>query len=102
MEFYLRATLYLLTPALVLLLRKNELALTGALAMVFAVLAYGRTWPTIGWVLAFGAGMAALEALCIHFGMWRYFRVSNTIPLWLPLLWSITILFLWAVQRFAV
>ncbi len=101
MEFALRATLYILTPALVILLRHNEIALAVVLAVVFAALAYGRTWRTVGCALAFGAGMAALEALCIHYGIWRYFRVSNIIPLWLPLLWSITILFLWAIQRFA-
>jgi hypothetical protein len=100
MEFYVRTVLYLIIPFIVIYLRKNELYLMIALLAIFALLSYGRALKLVGGVLLFGFVMAALEALCIHNGMWKYFRVEHMIPMWLPILWSITIYFIWAVRPY--
>jgi hypothetical protein len=98
--WWLRATLYALTPFVVISLREQEEWLTGVLMAMFAILAWGRQWKMVGGVLGIGCAMAALEALCIRQGMWKYFRVEGIVPLWLPILWAITILFLWAIKPY--
>ncbi len=98
--WWLRATLYALTPFVAIGLRKQEGWLTGVLMAMFAALAWGRAWKLVGGVLGMGIVMTALEALCIHQGMWKYFRIAGIVPMWLPILWAITILFLWAIKSY--
>lgn len=98
--FYTRMALYIATPFLVIGFRSHEHILAGIMVLMFLALAWGRSWKTICSVALIGCGMAALEALCIHKGMWKYFHVSNIIPMWLPPLWATTVFFLWSIQPY--
>ena len=90
----LRLVCYALTPILAIGLRKYEIPLTFVLVCILAAVFYRRTGRQMGLAALIGIAMASLEYICIHYGMWKYFRVQNTIPIWLPLLWTIVAVFI--------
>jgi hypothetical protein len=99
----LRLVSYAITPILAIILRKYEIPLTVALLPILLAVLYKRPERQIVLGFLIGVAMATLEYICIRFGMWQYFRVQNTIPMWLPILWTLVVLFVVDIfQRFAV
>lgn len=99
----LRLVSYAITPILAIALRKYEIFLTVALVPILLAVLYKRPERQIALGFLIGAAMTTLEFICIRFGMWQYFRVQNTIPMWLPVLWTLVALFVMDVfEKFAV
>jgi hypothetical protein len=95
----IRHIVYILTPILAILLRKYELVLSVILMGFLLLVLAKRPFAVQILALLIGASMATLEYICIRFGMWKYFNSHMTIPIWLPIIWTLVTLFIGDVLR---
>jgi hypothetical protein len=99
---FINLALFIMTFVIAVTFRKNEWIVAGLLALVLATLLvynkFGAKKSAI--IIAFGFIMATAEYVCIKlFNMWKYNYVNWVLPVWLPLGWSISGVFLLALLR---
>ena len=87
--------IFALAIGLTSLLWRRPVVLTICLALLSAILLY--KWHTksdlVFYFVPFVLGPLA-EGIIIYFGAWQYSKPVYLIPIWLPVLWGIAVLFI--------
>ena len=92
---FMKISLYAATFLLALSLRKHEVPLALSLVLVYAFLLMLHTPAQRIASMLIGVILPVVEYVCIRYDMWKYTAPQYMeIPLWLPLLWAITSLFI--------
>jgi len=93
--FLVNLFLYLATFFIATTLHRQEETLAISLLPVYFVLMTVHTNAHIFTSVLIAIVLSVVEIICVRLGMWKYTNHKYAdIPLWLPLLWSITAFFI--------